>query len=296
MQKTVQPWSQIIQFENLWNSFLSASKGKQLKHEVADFSQNAESNLLRLKNLLELQTYRPNGYRSFEIHDPKRRLVSAAPFQDRVVHHALVRVIEPVFNQAFIHNSYANRVGKGAHAAIQKAFTFSKRYAYVLQCDLRQYFPSIDHHVLLSILKRRINCERTLDLCKKILAGGADELTDEYDMVYFKNDDLFALGRPRGLPIGNLTSQFWANVYLNELDQKITGSLGCKAYLRYVDDFLLFSNDKAQLWSYKREIRQILNGLRLTMHEASSTVFPTKNGIGFLGMRITDQDAQCPRF
>ena len=120
----------------------------------------------------------------------------------------------------------------------------------------------------------------------QILVSGTGVLADEYDMVYFPGDDLLAANRPRGLPIGNLTSQFWANVYLNELDQFVKRQSGCRAYLRYVDDFLFFADDKRQLWEWKDRVRERLALLRLTIHERESTVYPVTAGIPFLGFRL----------
>lgn len=279
-------WQQLSSFENLWNAWLAASRGKRSTPDVAEFEGNVEANLFALQRALTDGSYQPGGYRSFLIHDPKRRLVSAAPFIDRVVHHALVQVIEPAFEATFIGDSYANRIGKGTHAAVERTQRWTRQYQYVLQCDIRQFFPSVDHVVLLKILARKVTCERTLALCAQILANGDGVLGNEYDMVYFAGDDLLASTRPRGLPIGNLTSQFWSNVLMNEIDQLAKRALHCKAYLRYVDDFLLFADDKKTLWVWKSAIREKLTAMRLTLHEKSSTVYPCANGIGFLGQRI----------
>lgn len=276
----------LCSFENLFLAFRKAAKGKRGQPEVSEFEFNLEENLLKLNEALRAGTYQPGGYRSFYIHDPKHRLISAAPFCDRVVHHALCRVIEPLFERTFIGDSYANRVGKGTHKALGKAQHFARRYPYVLQCDICQFFPSIDHQTLLSILARKIPEPRVLELCRKILQSGAGVLSDEYTMVYFQGDDLLAASRPRGLPIGNLTSQFWANVYLNELDQTIKRRLGCQAYLRYVDDFLLFADQKTILWQWKKAIVEFLARLRLTLHARESTVYPVIAGIPFLGFRV----------
>jgi hypothetical protein len=151
---------------------------------------------------------------------------------------------------------------------------------------VEQFFPSIDLAILRAIIGRKIADEQVMWLVDQILNGGAGILKDEYEMVYFPGDDLFAVERPRGLPIGNLTSQFWANVYLNELDQFVKRQLRCPAYLRYVDDFLLFADDKRQLWAWKDAIRGFLTGLRLTIHERESTVYPVVTGIPFLGFRV----------
>jgi hypothetical protein len=195
-------------------------------------------------------------------------------------------VIEPLFEATFIPDSYANRIGRGTHAALDRAERWAHRYPYVLQCDVRQFVPSIDHEVLRGILARKLACPDTLGLCEAILAGGIGVLDGEYTQVFFPGDDLLAAARPRGLPIGNLTSQFWANCYLNELDQFVKRTLGCTAYLRYVDDFLLFAEDKRTLWAWKAAIVERLAALRLTLHPGSSTVYPVATGIPFLGFRI----------
>ena len=184
----------------------------------------------------------------FFVHEPKRRKISAAPFRDRVVHHALCNLIEPIFDRGFIPHSYANRVGKGTHAAVDQVQTFARSYRYVLRADMVKHFPSLDHAILRDELSRVIVDDRTLWLIDQILASGAGILTAEYSMVYFPGDDLFVVNRPRGLPIGNLTSQFWSNCYMNPFDWFVVRELGCTAYARYVDDFALFANDKQTLW------------------------------------------------
>jgi hypothetical protein len=151
---------------------------------------------------------------------------------------------------------------------------------------LKQFFPSIDHELLHGMLARKLACARTLRLCQSIMDSGAGVLEEEYDMVYFAGDDLWAAARRRGLPIGNLTSQFWANVCLNELDQFIKRELRARAYVRYVDDFLLFGDDKTELWAWKAALRQQLAEMRLTLHERRSTVYPVTGGIPFLGFRV----------
>jgi len=276
----------ITTFSNLWNAWKRAAKGKRGQPNVAAFEYDLEHNLLALQQALETQTWTPGPYYSFYILDPKRRLISAAPFRDRVVHHALCNIIEPLFERTFIGDSYANRKGKGTHRALDRAQQFARRYRYVFQADVRQFFPSIDHAVLRGILARKIADAPTLWLCDQILRSGEGVLSEEYEMVWFPGDDLLAATRPRGLPIGNLTSQFWGNVYLNELDQFVKRRLRVRAYLRYVDDFLLFADDKPTLWRWRKAILDFLPTLRLTLHEGSSTVYPVRNGIPFLGWRI----------
>ena len=279
-------YAQVTSFSNLYLAYRAAARGKRGQPEVAAFDFDLEANLLHLQEELRNKTYRPGLYRSFYIHDPKRRLISAAPFRDRVVHHALVRVIEPLFERGFIADSYANRVGKGTHRALDRCQQFARRYRYVLQCDIRQFFPSVDHAILKGILARKIADPDVMELIDRILEGGVGVLSEEYEMVWFPGDDLFAVYRPRGLPIGNLTSQFWANCYLNPLDHFVKRVLRCRGYLRYVDDFLLFADDKRRLWDWKRTLQDFLARLRLTLHDRESTVYPVTQGIPFLGFRV----------
>jgi hypothetical protein len=213
-------------------------------------------------------------------------LVSAAPFRDRVVHHALCNVIEPIFEEQFIPDSYANRKHKGTHRAINRLQSFSRHHRYALRMDIVKHFPSIDHAILFEILAETIEEEDVQWLVGKILQSGEGVLADEYEMIYFPGDDLFAVERPRGLPIGNLTSQFWSNVYLTPLDRFVTEVLGCLAYLRYVDDFALFSNSKRQLYEWKRAIVDFLCSLRLTIHEPQAQVIPCVHGIPWLGFVV----------
>ena len=278
-------YPQICTFENLFLAYRAAARGKRGKAEVAAFERELEPNLFRLQEELLAQTYQPGSYTHFPIRDPKPRIISAAPFRDRVVHHALGRVIGPIFERRFIHDSYACRVGKGTHRALDRCQEFARRYRYVLQCDLCHFFPFIDLAILREILSRPIADGRTLWLMDRIIEGGSD-VPNRYPPTYFPGDDLFAATRSRGLPIGNLTSQFWANCYLNPLDQFIKRELKCRGYLRYVDDLLLFDNDKRTLWRWKGETSDFLVGLRLRMHDRESTVYPVTNGIPFLGFRV----------
>jgi len=279
-------YPQVHDFENLYRAYRKARKGKRGRAQPAMFERVQDDELLALQEELQNFTYKPGPYHSFYIHDPKKRLISAAPFRDRVVHHALCRVIEPIWEQRFIFDSYANRVGKGTHRALDRTQSFARHYKYVLQCDVKQFFPSVDHTVLKNEFARLIRDENVLWLCDQVLKSGAGVLTEEYEMTWFEKDDLFSVNRPRGLPIGNLTSQFWANVYLNELDHFVKRDLKCQAYVRYVDDFLLFSNDKQELSRWREQIIQKLAGLRLTLHEECAQIFPTFTGIPFLGFRV----------
>ena len=261
---------------------------------MAAFEYRLEDNLLKLQHELQTQSYRPGPYRSFYIHEPKRRLISAAPVRDRVVHHALCNLIEPLFERCFISDSYANRVGKGTHRAITRCQQFARRFRYALQCDVEQFFPAIDHTILRRILAAKISDARMLWLVDRILESGQGVLAEEYQMRWFNGDDLWAGLRPRGLPIGNLTSQFWANCYGHDLDNFVKRGLGCPAYLRYVDDMALFSDDKAQLWRWRAAIIKRLEQLRLTIHPAAQPR-PVTEGVPFLGFVVYPERRRLKR-
>ena len=273
-------------WDNLWTAYRKAAKGKRGKSPAATFEHQVADRLLELQVELRAKSYRPGPYTHFTIHEPKRRKISAAPFRDRVIHHALCNVIEPIFEARFIPHSYANRVGKGTHRAVDHLQRLSRRYDYVLRLDIVQHFPSQDHTVLRREIASAIRDPDLLWLVDRILAGGAGVLADEYDMVYFPGDDLFAVNRPRGLPIGNLTSQFWSNVYMSRLDWFVVGERGCGAYLRYVDDMALFSNTKRELWAHKAAIVDYLADMRLTIHDPQAVVTPTRHGIPWLGFVV----------
>lgn len=277
---------QICEWENLRRAYANASRGKRGRGATALFESLLADNLLELEQELREQTYQPGKYSNFYIHEPKKRLISAAPFRDRVIHHALCNVTQPHFERLFIADSYANRVGKGTHRAIDRCQQFARKYQYVLQCDIAQFFPSIDHALLRETLKSMLPDESALWLIDRILASGQGVLAGEYDMVYFPNDDLLAMDRPRGLPIGNLTSQLWANCYMNSFDHCVRRELGCAAYLRYVDDFLLFGDDKSEIMNWRDVIVVRLEKLRLTLHKGSAHPRPVSAGISFLGFRI----------
>ncbi len=278
-------YRQLTSWGNLLSAFRQASRGKRRNAHVASFEHRLEDHLLDLQAMLRARTYRPGNYTSFRVHEPKERLISAAPFHDRVVHHALCNVIEPVFERSFIADSYACRLGKGTHRALDRCQHFARRYPLFLQCDLRRFFPSIDHAILRRTLARKIDDASVLWLADRILAGGEGVLSAAYRMVYFQGDDLFAALRPRGLPIGNLTSQFWANVYLDPFDHFVKRQLRCKAYIRYVDDLLLFGTDKKTLWAWKQAIEERLAALRATIHPHSHPR-PVTEGIAFLGFVV----------
>lgn len=265
----------IYDFENLYRAYLKARRNKRYQQEVLAFTANLEENLLQIQNELIWKTYRTGPYRFFYVHDPKTRLVAALPFKDRVVQHALCNIIEPIFESRFIYDSYACRVGKGTHAGADRVTQFLRiaqrkwERVYCLKGDIVQYFPSINHAILKAIIRKRIACPDTLWLIDEIIDSGGD------------GSDC-----PRGLPIGNLTSQLWANVYLDQLDHFVKEVLREKYYVRYMDDFVILSGDKKHLWDIKHQIEDFLADKLDLRLNGKTGIWLISQGIDFLGYRI----------
>ncbi|AFY39963.1 RNA-directed DNA polymerase (reverse transcriptase) [[Leptolyngbya] sp. PCC 7376] len=277
-------WGKIIDFQNLLDASKQAQKSKRYRDNVLAFNNQRERNLLKLRHELITKSYRPGGYRTFRIFDPKPRLISAAPYRDRVIHHALCNVIVPLLDKSLIDTTYANRTGYGTHRALKQFITLARSSRYILQCDISKYFPSIDHQILKAQLHHKIKCKDTLWLIDLII-----DYSNPQEPVhhYFPGDTLLTpLERRHGLPIGNLTSQFFANFYLNGFDHFVKEQLHARKYLRYVDDYALFSNDYGFLKDAKVAIRDYLEGLRLRMHPIKSQLFETKYGANFVRFRI----------
>ncbi len=267
-------YREICSFENLYRAYLKARKGKRNRQSVLRFTYGLEKNLFEIKEELESQSYKPGKYRAFFVNDPKKRLIKAAPFKDRVAHHALCNVIEPVFDKAFIYDSYACRRGKGTHAAVDRLQKFiramnggSKRRIYALKCDITKYFPSVDHETLVAVIGKKVKDKKTLWLIELIIQSSADREAP----------------RKSGIPIGNLTSQLFANIYLNELDCFVKHYLGVRRYVRYVDDFIILHESKQKLHGIQRKITEFLKSLHLELHPKKARVFPVELGVDFLG-------------
>jgi retron-type reverse transcriptase len=277
-------WDELVSFENLLRAAETACKGKRLRPAVVRFHFDLERELWRLHEDLAAKSYRPGAYRTFWIHEPKARQISAAPYRDRVVHHALTQVLEPIFEGSFVPDSYACRKGKGTHAAVRRCQEFARRCRYVYKADVRKFFPSIDHQVLQGLLARKVKDPDVLWLTALLIDHSNPQ---EEVQLWFPGDDLFTpTDRRRGLPIGNQTSQFFANVVLDPLDHFVMDRLGVGGYVRYCDDFLVFAADKAALAGVRRPIGDFLAGLRLRLHPTKNVVFPVRQGIPFLGYRV----------
>lgn len=286
-------WESLISFENIIESFRKAAKGKGYRPCVLSFVQDLEHNLIELQNSLITKCYKPGDYTTFYIYEPKKRMISAAPFRDRIVHHCLINVVGPFFESTFIHQSYANQIGKGTHRAIRDVQAAMRLHNYVMHCDIKKYFPSIDHQILKKIIARRIKDPNVLWLINLIIASSNPQ---EQVLTYFPGDNLFTpFMRRKGLPIGNLTSQFFANVYLSSFDHFVKERLKCRFYARYVDDVVVVDSEKDQLWKIRAEMQDYLKTLRLRFHQHKSHVRPVKSGVRFLGQIIYPDRRLLPK-
>ena len=275
---------EICSFENLLRAAQRAESSKRFQDAIGRFHTNLETELLQLQTELSTGSYRPGGYREKIILHPKRRMISAAPFRDRVVHHAVCNVVMPRFEGKMIFDLYSNRAGKGTHAAIRRCQEYGRQFRYVLKCDVQKFFPSMDHAVLKAVVRRTIRCRETLRLLDLIIDGSNSQ---EAVCNVYPGDDLAAAALRRvGLPIGNLTSQWFGGVYLNAFDHWVKETLRCPGYLRYVDDFLLFGNDKPSLTQWREAVAEKLGDCRLRLNDRKSRIYPVKDGVTFLGQRI----------
>jgi RNA-directed DNA polymerase len=274
-------FDRIANFQALHAAARRAIKGKRKKPGAAAFFANLEGELLALERQLRAGEYRPGRYVAFAVNDPKKRIVSAAPFRDRVVHHALCAVVEPIFEVGFIDHTFANRIGKGTHQAIDTYERYRDRHDHVLRCDIYRYFPAIDHAILKSDFRRRIDCPSTLALLDLIVDCSNPQ---EPVALYFNGDDLFdPFRRRRGLPIGNLTSQFFANLYLDGFDHFVTEVLDAP-YVRYVATLLI----------WRSRIERYLVGRRLKLHPRKTFISPCRELAQFLGVVLDHGHRRLP--
>ncbi|ADP72031.1 RNA-directed DNA polymerase (Reverse transcriptase) [Rhodomicrobium vannielii ATCC 17100] len=276
-------FERIASFKALRAAARTAINGKRKKPGAAAFMANLEREILRLERELRDGSYRPGRYVEILVKDPKERLISAAPFRDRVVHHALCAVVCPLFEAGFTDHTFANRTGKGTHKAIRLYERYRDNHSYVLRADIFRYFPAIDHEILKAEFRRKIACERTLWLMDLIVDCSNSQEPVE---LHFPGDDLFTpYTRRRGLPIGNLTSQFFANLYLNRFDHWVIEKLGAP-YVRYVDDFALFHDDPGILATWREKIERCLEGRRLKLHPRKTLILPVAEPSPFLGFEL----------
>lgn len=257
-------FEELSSFKNLIKAAKKAQRGKRFKGYASQFNLKLEDELLKIQEELRQKTYQIGTYKHFYIFDPKKRLISALPYRDRVVQHALCNVIEPIFDRTFIHDSYACRKNKGSHRAVNCFSLFSRANKYVLKCDIKNYFASIDHEVLYELITNKIKDPQVLWLVRLIIDSTSNP----------------------GIPIGNLASQVFANLYLNDLDHYLKETVKCKCYIRYMDDLVVFDGDVDKLGRIKNFIAACFTSLKLKMHPDKSRIHETKNGVEFLGYMI----------
>jgi len=279
-------FSRICSFENLLLAERKARRGKGTKPAVLAFWLDAERQLPRLRDELLSRTWRPKGYTRFVAHESKGRLISAAPYADRVVHHAVMNVVGPVLERSFIHDSYANRKGKGTHRALLRCSRFCRNARFVLKCDIADYFASVDHGIMMAILERRIADADALRLVEAIVRSGASIVSGAAAAGAWPAS-LATGGGGKGLPVGNLTSQCLANAYLDGFDHFVKEDLRARRYLRYVDDFAVFGDDPARLEGIREGMAGYLRDrLNLRLHPRKTRIFPVEEGVDFLGFRV----------
>jgi RNA-directed DNA polymerase len=289
----------IFSFSNIYRRYLDCRKNKRNTVNALKFEINAEENILTLEKELKSRTYRPSRSILFATRKPKLREIFAANFKDRVVHHILVDYLERIWEKIFIYDSYACRKGKGTHKAVMRLQSFlkkvsknGKRKAYYLQLDIKDFFSSMDKRILFHMIAKKVKDKDVLWLTEKSIFWDCTKsfiLRDRKDVIKKipPSKSIFNKGNKTGLPIGNLTSQFFGNVYLNELDQFIKHTLKVRYYIRYVDDFVLLSNKKEQLINWKEEISTFLETkLKLKLHPRRKKLGATSNGINFIGYVI----------
>ena len=257
-------WDEFISMENLELAARKAVKSKKSKRQTRIFEKHKTKLLRRLQKVLEEGKFNTSEYRLRKIFEPKERLIYILPlYPDHIVHHALINILGPIWQSSFIADSFACIPGKGLHKASKRAMHFIRRNKYVLQCDIRKFYPSINHQIMFDIVKRKVGDEKLLDVLRNIIWSCGDE---------------------KNLPIGNLTSQWMGNVYLNELDHFVKEKLHCRDYIRYCDDFCVFSDDKLLLHRYEKIIENFLKD-KLKLSFSKSCVFPVARGVAFIGYR-----------
>jgi retron-type reverse transcriptase len=258
-------WSEFISRENFAHALANAVRGRRTKPEIARFLKGDwAADLERLRRSVAAGEFRTSPYRTFELTDPKKRLIYVLPFYpDRIVHHALMNIIAPMWQGMFIRDSYACIRGRGLHAASRRIMEFCRGNDYALKCDIRKFYPSIGHDLMLAIVRKSVRDER--------LAG-------------IFRDIIYSVSGGRNVPIGNLCSQWMGNLFLHELDMFIKRELRVKCYLRYTDDFCLFSNDKADLKEWRARILEFISS-RLELSFSKSEILPVACGVDFVGYR-----------
>lgn len=281
-------YEKIYDFGNLYEAYIQARKGKRYRLEVMKFTNHLEENLIQIQNELMWKTYEVGRYREFFVNEPKKRLIMALPFMDRVVQWAIYQVLNPYFEKGFIADSFACRVGKGTHRAVDR-LQYWLRYMhrrheqfFALKLDVSKYFYRVDHNVLMGILRRRVGDEDLLWLLEVIVRCEHTKFGIPLGDHQFDADRIGGVG----MPIGNLTSQMFANLYLNELDQYAKQTLHAKRYIRYMDDVVVLHEDKKYLWALKEQIDEFITSqLNLKLNN-KTMVRKASQGVEFVGFRV----------
>lgn len=276
--KFIHTYDNIISLENLLLVWAEFKKGKKYRKDVEEFERNLMGNIISLHESLKNKTYIHGGYYAFNISDPKPRNIHKATVRDRLLHHALYRVLYPYFDKKFIHDLYSCRTNKGTHKAINRFRDFSRKVSrnntctyWVLKCDIKKFFANIDHEVLKSILSKTVFDANVLWLLDRVIDSFSSNLIG------------LACG-VKGLPLGNLTSQLLVNIYMNEFDQFVKRELKVKYYIRYADDFVVLHNDKMYLETILGQMKDFLETkLKLQMHPDKVFIKTLASGIDFLG-------------
>lgn len=264
-------YNDVTSLENLYDAVRQTVRSKRNKSDIAEFLFHLEDNIESIHQDLIKEEYSHSGYEIFVINDPKKRTISKASVRDRVVHHAVHNYIYPILDKSFITHSYACRKGKGSHKAIILAQKYCRTYQYAIHLDIVKYFESINRNILKNILQKKTKDNSVLNLLFEIIDSSA-----QINLYVHK-----------GLPLGNLTSQLFANLYLNELDQFVKHNLHIKPFIRYMDDMLIFGNNKKYLLATAFQIGKYCNDkLELEIHRKCFQVLPVKNGVAFLGFKI----------
>lgn len=257
-------WQEFISKENFEIAVKNAVKSKKNKISTKKFLKDRENLIEQLRQSLIDGSFKTSRYRIFTVFEPKERQIYELPlYPDHIVHHAIINILGPIWHSMFISDSYACIPGRGLHAASKRIMQFIRRNKYVLQCDIRKFFPSINHDVMIDILRQKIGDKRMMKLLCDIVRS---------------------VGGETNLPIGNLTSQWMANLYLHQLDMFVKHVLHCKDYLRYCDDFCLFGNDKQKLWEQLHAIQNFLNN-KLKLELSKYFLHPVTRGVDMIGYR-----------
>lgn len=285
-------WQKLTSFENLLLAFGKARQRKRARPDVQRFEFDLERELLDLQDELRSKSYRPGEFREFILYERKPRSICVAPFRDRVVHHALMNQLEPVLEGALAPYTYACRKGRGVHRAVRHYQHSAKRYPYVLKLDIASYFACIDHGILQGLLADLIEDDSSLWLCNRLIVNSPEPA---YAPLWPGADLVDAMERVCGLPVGNLTSQHFANLYLNPVDQWLQCDSRVPRWLRYVDDLLIFGDDKTVLWAVLDELRERLAALRLSVHAHKCELYRCVDGVDVLGYRVTPNRVRLRR-